>query len=113
MWLSPEITADNRNIVIRAIGPGTATVTVTATNSGGSVSQSFKVTVPQQHDTVPHVAVRHRRRRRPPDLTIELMAKARLHASLAPGQILQEPAGEVVDVWRKSREGLIRVTYGP
>ena len=43
----PTITADNRSIVIRAIGPGTATVTVTATNSGGNASQSFKVTVPQ------------------------------------------------------------------
>ena len=42
----PTIAADNRNIVIRAIGPGTATVTVTATNSGGSASQAFKVTVP-------------------------------------------------------------------
>ena len=40
-------TADNRSIVIRAIGPGKAIITVTATNSGGSVSQSFTVTVSQ------------------------------------------------------------------
>ena len=38
---------DNRSIVIRAIGPGTATITATATNSGGSATQSFKVTVPR------------------------------------------------------------------
>ena len=44
--VAPEITADNRSIVIRAIGPGTATITVTAKNSGGSVSQSFEVAVP-------------------------------------------------------------------
>ena len=44
--VDPEITADNRSIVIRAVGPGTATITVIAANSGGSAKQDFKVTVP-------------------------------------------------------------------
>ena len=47
MAMRHEITADNRNIVITAIDPGTATITVTATNPGGSAKQDFKVTVPQ------------------------------------------------------------------
>ena len=47
----PRIAADNRNIVIRAIDPGTATITVTATNSGGSATQSFNVTVPRPTTT--------------------------------------------------------------
>ena len=49
----PTIAADNRSIVIRAIGPGTAAITVTATNSGGSVSQTFTVTVPTPQTSTP------------------------------------------------------------
>ena len=39
--------AGNRSVVVGAIGPGRARITVTATNAGGSASQSFNVTVPQ------------------------------------------------------------------
>ena len=51
------ISTDNRSVVVGAIGPGTATITVTATNSGGSASQDFKVTVPTPPTPTPTTPV--------------------------------------------------------
>ena len=51
------ISTDNRTVVVGAIGPGKATITVTATNSGGSASQDFKVTVPTPPTPTPTTPV--------------------------------------------------------
>ena len=50
---SATIAADNRTLFIRANAPGPATIEVTATNSGGSAGQSFKVTVPPPEQQPP------------------------------------------------------------
>ena len=96
----PTITADNRSIIIRAIGPGTATITVTATNSGGRVSQSFKVTVPQP-TTLPPPPPPPPPEETPADLNIKLGESAEYTSSA--GQRLESTDKSSVSVEQRTK----------